>query len=124
MIGREKSAGDEGYLFSGLKVLDVGTWIAGPVAATILADYGADVIKVEMPGMGDRPSAVTLYAAIVTALLRRERTREGGRVHMLLNQMVVRHPDESVRMPHVINHPIGTDGFGTPGGSQVCTGDR
>ena len=33
------------YLFSGLKVLDVGTFIAGPVAGTILADFGADVIK-------------------------------------------------------------------------------
>ncbi len=42
------------YLFSGLKVLDVGTWIAGPVAATMLADFGADVIKVEMPGAGDQ----------------------------------------------------------------------
>ena len=40
-------------LFEGLKVLDVGTWVAGPVAATILADFGADVIKVEMPGRGD-----------------------------------------------------------------------
>ena len=37
----------------GLKVIDVASWIAGPVAATILADYGADVIKVEMPGVGD-----------------------------------------------------------------------
>lgn len=41
------------YLFDGLKVLDVGSWIAGPVAGTILADYGADVIKIEMPGVGD-----------------------------------------------------------------------
>jgi crotonobetainyl-CoA:carnitine CoA-transferase CaiB-like acyl-CoA transferase len=40
-------------IFQGLKVLDVGSWIAGPVAATILADYGADVIKVEIPGRGD-----------------------------------------------------------------------
>ena len=39
--------------FNGLKVVDVASWIAGPVAATILADYGADVIKVEMPGVGD-----------------------------------------------------------------------
>lgn len=44
---------DEGYLFAGLKVLDVGTWIAAPVAATILADLGADVIKVEQPVHGD-----------------------------------------------------------------------
>ncbi len=41
-------------LFTGLKVLDVGTWIAGPVAATILADFGADVTKVEIPGAGDQ----------------------------------------------------------------------
>jgi len=40
-------------IFEGLKVVDVASWIAGPVAATILADYGADVIKVEMPGVGD-----------------------------------------------------------------------
>lgn len=44
---------DDDYLFAGLKVLDVGTWIAGPVAGTILADFGAEVIKVEMPGVGD-----------------------------------------------------------------------
>jgi formyl-CoA transferase len=41
------------HLFSGLKVIDLATVIAGPVAATILADFGADVIKVEQPGEGD-----------------------------------------------------------------------
>ena len=47
------TANDSDLLFAGLKVLDVGTWIAGPVSATILADFGADVIKVEQPGVGD-----------------------------------------------------------------------
>ena len=41
------------YPFSGLKVLDVATVIAGPAAAVMLADFGAEVIKVEKPGTGD-----------------------------------------------------------------------
>ncbi len=44
---------DDTLLFEGLKVLDVGSWIAGPVAATMLADRGADVLKVELPELGD-----------------------------------------------------------------------
>lgn len=40
-------------LFEGLNVLDVGSWIAAPVATTMLADMGATVIKVEEPKMGD-----------------------------------------------------------------------
>ena len=37
----------------GLGVLDIGTMIAGPFAATLMADFGADVIKVEHPTQGD-----------------------------------------------------------------------
>ena len=37
----------------GLKVLELGQLIAGPFAARTLADFGADVIKVEPPGAGD-----------------------------------------------------------------------
>ncbi|WP_420392644.1 CaiB/BaiF CoA transferase family protein [Acuticoccus sp.] len=38
---------------AGLRVLDISTIIAAPFAATLLADYGADVVKVELPGEGD-----------------------------------------------------------------------
>lgn len=38
---------------SGVRVLDLGHALAGPFAATLLADFGADVIKVERPGHGD-----------------------------------------------------------------------
>src|SRR5207248_2330756 len=125
-------------IFSGLKVVDFASFIAGPSAAVILSDFGADVIKVEPPsgdlwrhgheippqpqakdaypfqlanrnkrsitaywarsgllsmtrdagspptwpvaGSGDNATAVGLYAAIVTALYRRERTGKGSYV--------------------------------------------
>lgn len=37
----------------GLKVVDVATLFAGPLAATLLGDFGADVVKVEHPTRGD-----------------------------------------------------------------------
>jgi len=37
----------------GVRVLDMGTFITGPAAGVLLADLGAEVIKVEMPGVGD-----------------------------------------------------------------------
>lgn len=40
-------------LLSGVRVLDVATVIAAPFAAGLLADFGADVIKIEMPAGGD-----------------------------------------------------------------------
>jgi len=38
---------------SGLRVLEMGSLIAGPFAAKTLGDFGADVIKIEPPGVGD-----------------------------------------------------------------------
>lgn len=37
----------------GVRVLELGNFIAGPFAGQLLGDYGADVIKVESPGVGD-----------------------------------------------------------------------
>jgi crotonobetainyl-CoA:carnitine CoA-transferase CaiB-like acyl-CoA transferase len=45
-------------MFKGLKVLDCSSFIAAPAAATILSDFGADVIKIEPPGAGDPYRAV------------------------------------------------------------------
>ena len=44
---------DSQYLFEGLKVVDAASFIAGPSAATIMADFGAEVIKIEPPEVGD-----------------------------------------------------------------------
>jgi len=46
------SATDRGPL-RGLRVIDAATLVAGPLAATNLGEFGADVIKVEQPGSGD-----------------------------------------------------------------------
>src|ERR1700710_2898505 len=40
-------------IFEGLKVLGGACFIAAPAAATVLSDFGADVIKIEPPGSGD-----------------------------------------------------------------------
>jgi crotonobetainyl-CoA:carnitine CoA-transferase CaiB-like acyl-CoA transferase len=37
----------------GVRVVEIGVWVAGPAAGGVLADWGADVVKIEPPGMGD-----------------------------------------------------------------------
>lgn len=43
---------EDGALLDGIRVLDAGTWVAGPAAATVMSDFGAEVIKLE-PFEGD-----------------------------------------------------------------------
>ncbi|MCW3096463.1 MAG: CoA-transferase [Chthonomonadaceae bacterium] len=43
----------ESGIFAGLKVIDCASFLAAPGATTILSDFGADVVKVEPPGVGD-----------------------------------------------------------------------
>jgi crotonobetainyl-CoA:carnitine CoA-transferase CaiB-like acyl-CoA transferase len=45
--------GSPAAMLASLRVLDISTMIAAPLAATMLGDWGADVVKVEQPGDGD-----------------------------------------------------------------------
>jgi crotonobetainyl-CoA:carnitine CoA-transferase CaiB-like acyl-CoA transferase len=40
-------------ILDGIRVIDVGTFVFGPAAATVMSDFGAEVIKVENPSGGD-----------------------------------------------------------------------
>jgi crotonobetainyl-CoA:carnitine CoA-transferase CaiB-like acyl-CoA transferase len=53
-------------IFSGLKVVDFASFVAGPGAAVMLSDFGADVIKVEPPS-GDGVTTSTTAAQRTTA---------------------------------------------------------
>ncbi len=48
-----RTENDAALPLAGLKVLELGQLIAGPFAAKTLAEFGADVIKIEAPGSGD-----------------------------------------------------------------------
>jgi crotonobetainyl-CoA:carnitine CoA-transferase CaiB-like acyl-CoA transferase len=41
------------HALDGIRILDLGTYLAGPFCATVLGEFGADVVKVERPGTGD-----------------------------------------------------------------------
>jgi formyl-CoA transferase len=52
MVDMGKEDNRKGPLRS-IKVIEIANVIAGPFAGSLLADYGADVIKIEVPGIGD-----------------------------------------------------------------------
>jgi len=54
-------------IFTGLKVIDCATYIAGPAAATALADFGAEVIKIERPPHGDPYRYITLMPGMAVS---------------------------------------------------------
>lgn len=54
----------------GVRVLELGNYIAAPTAARMLADFGAEVIKVERPGTGDELRNWRLYSGTTSMLYR------------------------------------------------------
>ena len=64
-------------VFEGLKVVDLASFLAGPGAATVLSDFGADVVKVEPPEIGDPRTAYMLRAIIARIGLTANTPQEG-----------------------------------------------
>ena len=55
---------------TGVRVLELGNYIAAPTAGRMLADFGAEVIKVERPGTGDELRNWRLKAGTTSMLYR------------------------------------------------------
>ncbi|GAA1896127.1 CaiB/BaiF CoA transferase family protein [Lapillicoccus jejuensis] len=55
---------------AGLRVLELGNFIAAPTAGRLLADFGAEVIKIERPGTGDELRNWRLFAGDTSMLYR------------------------------------------------------
>ncbi|HZR84804.1 MAG TPA: CoA transferase [Candidatus Binatia bacterium] len=51
----------------GIKVVEIGFWVAGPATAGILADWGAEVVKIEPPPAGDPFRGIFLSAVGIDA---------------------------------------------------------
>lgn len=55
---------------AGLRVVELGNYIAAPTAGRLLADFGAEVVKVERPGTGDELRTWRLYGGDTSLLYR------------------------------------------------------
>jgi formyl-CoA transferase len=55
---------------TGVRVLELGNFIAAPTAGRLLADFGADVVKVERPGNGDELRRWRLHSGSTSLLFR------------------------------------------------------
>jgi formyl-CoA transferase len=61
---------DQALPLVGLRVLELGGFIAAPMAGRVLADFGAEVVKVERPGVGDELRRWRLHGGDTSLLFR------------------------------------------------------
>src|ERR1700737_2744531 len=70
-------------ILSGIRVIDCGTYIAGPASATVMSDFGADVFKIESPqGGGFFPLSPPPHwgrSGLMTSVAGRDGTPSGPR---------------------------------------------
>lgn len=74
---------------AGIKVLDLGRVLSGPLCTSILGDFGAEVIKIEKPGTGDDSRANKPYGGYFACFNRNKRSitldlKKGGKQFLKL----------------------------------------
>ena len=70
MSGGVQERAQQDRPLQGIRVLELGNYIAAPTAGRLLADFGADVVKVERPGTGDELRRWRLHAGDTSMLFR------------------------------------------------------
>ena len=66
----DEEAADDRLPLMGVRVLELGNYIAAPTAGRMLADFGADVLKVERPRTGDELRGWRLHSGSTSLLYR------------------------------------------------------
>ena len=80
-------------MFDDIKVLEVANWVAAPSACAILADLGANVLKIEHPDTGDPVRSITLDHTgvnVIFELLNRGKKSLAVDLNSLQGQEIVR----------------------------------
>lgn len=101
----------------GIRVLDFGRYVAGPYCAMLLADFGADVIRVERPGGGeDRPITPVTDAGEGSVFLQGNRNKRslaldprGEQGRAVLRKLVERADVVVVNVPDSVLPKMGLD---------------
>lgn len=69
-------------IFSGVRIIELAQWTFAPAAASVFAEFGADVVKIERPGRGD-PQRALVTAGLVPQVdgvnINHEQTNRGKR---------------------------------------------
>lgn len=79
--------------FAGMRVVDTGSLIAMPFAATLLADFGAEVIHIERPGVGDTLRVLAPFASEGDKTISTSWIQDGRNKLSLSLELNLKHPE-------------------------------
>ena len=79
--------------FAGMRIIDTGSLVAMPFAATLLADFGAEVIHIERPGVGDTLRVLAPFAKEDGKTVSTSWAQDGRNKLSLSLELNLKHPE-------------------------------